>query len=309
MSLPWRLALVAATSALLAACGTHNVKAGKRHVTGSAGSGASGAAAASASGVHDDILLPQDERYAHKHDGGPGRPAVDVDKLPEPVPKVEPRSRYGNKSPYTVNGKTYHVLRSAKGYVARGLASWYGNKFDGYLTSSMERYDMYKFSAASKVLPLPTYARVTNLSNGKSVIVRVNDRGPFVKDRIIDLSYAAAVRIGVWPKGTAKVEVQAIDPTHPGELPPASAVGHSAVADNSGFWLQVGSFSDDANARDAVARLRDAHLGPVHVSRVTVGGRSFMRVRLGPLADAADVKRVSAAARALGLPVSPVKVD
>src|SRR5690606_2357757 len=110
-------------------------------------------------------------------------------------------ARYGNKSPYSVLGKTYRVMPDARNYVERGIASWYGNKFHGYMTSSLEPYDMYQFSAAHKTLPLPSYVRVTNLESGKSVVVRVNDRGPFHENRLIDLSYAAAVRIGVWPKG------------------------------------------------------------------------------------------------------------
>jgi hypothetical protein len=127
-------------------------------------------------------------------DSVPDGPPPDISNLPEPVPKVEPRSLYGNKSPYTVLGRTYRVLPSARGYDERGIASFYGNKFHGYKTSSLENYDMYKFTAASKTLPLPSYARVTNLQNGKSVIVRINDRGPFHEDRVIDLSYVAAVK-------------------------------------------------------------------------------------------------------------------
>jgi rare lipoprotein A len=139
-------------------------------------------------------------RYNQDQDSTPGGPPPDVSKIPEPVPKVEPRSQYGNKSPYTVLGETYSVLPEANGYVERGIASWYGNKFHGFTTSTFEKYDMYAYSAASKTLPLPSYARVTNLENGRSVIVRVNDRGPFVQNRVVDLSYVAAVKIGVWPK-------------------------------------------------------------------------------------------------------------
>src|SRR6185369_14276207 len=142
-------------------------------------------------------------RYSQDQDSTPGGPPPDVSKIPEPVPKAEPRSQYGNKSPYTVLGETYQVLPEANGYVERGIASWYGNKFHGFTTSTFEKYDMYAYSAASKTLPLPSYARVTNLENGRSVIVRVNDRGPFVQNLVIDLSYVAAVKIGVWPKGTA----------------------------------------------------------------------------------------------------------
>lgn len=274
-------------------------------------SGHDGGSSAAPDTARDNIHLDQDERYRLEHDRGPGRPAVDISQLSEPVPKVLPRSRYGNKSPYEVNGKTYEVLSSAEGYDERGLASWYGKKFDGYLTSSMERYDMYKFTAASKVLPLPTFARVTNLANGKSVIVKVNDRGPFVDGRIIDLSYAAAMRIGVWPHGTAKVEVQAIDPAHSAELSSSTAVGGSGTEHHAGagVWLQVGSFADQSNARQVAARLRGADVGPVQVSQVTVGGRHYSRVRLGPLHGHDDVQRVSAAVERLGLPTPKVAVN
>lgn len=136
-------------------------------------------------------------------------PIDDVHLIPEPEVRNEPRSRYGNRD-YAVLGKKYHVLDEPKGYVEQGLASFYGTKFHGRRTSSLEVYDMYAFSAAHKTLPLPSYARVTNLGNGRSVIVRVNDRGPFHAGRVIDLSYAAAVKLGVYPAGTAKVEVRAL---------------------------------------------------------------------------------------------------
>ncbi len=134
----------------------------------------------------------------------------DVDLIPEPEVVDEPRSRYGNRSPYSVLGKSYRVLDSADGYDEQGVASFYGNKFHRRRTSSLEVYDMYAFSAAHKTLPLPSYARVTNLDNGKSVIVRVNDRGPFHDGRIIDLSYAAAVKLGIDRKGTGNVRVEGL---------------------------------------------------------------------------------------------------
>ena len=151
-------------------------------------------------------------------DGAPEIPP-DVANLPEPVPHPEPLSRYGNRSPYVVLDKNYTVLPSAAGYLERGIASWYGTKFDGRPTSSFEPYDMYQFTAAHRTLPLPSYARVTNLENGRSVIVRINDRGPFHEGRLIDLSYAAAIKLGVNVHGTAQVEVRGIDPGQP--LPPA----------------------------------------------------------------------------------------
>ncbi|KRD34786.1 hypothetical protein ASE35_08630 [Lysobacter sp. Root916] len=141
----------------------------------------------------------------------------DVDSIPEPEIVAEPRSRFGNRSPYSVLGKTYRVLDNHDDYVETGTASYYGQKFHGRRTSNLEVYDMYAFTAAHKSLPLPSFARVTNLDNGKSVTVRVNDRGPFHDGRVIDLSYAAAVKLGITQRGTGRVEVRAL---HPGEAPP-----------------------------------------------------------------------------------------
>ena len=136
------------------------------------------------------------------------------------MPKVEPKARYGNMKSYVVHGKTYYPKQSSRGHVERGIASWYGTKFHGRKTSSGERYDMYQMTAAHKTLPLPTYALVKNLENGRSAIVRVNDRGPFVSGRIIDLSYAAARKLGVDKQGVARVEVLSIDPRdHGGKVP------------------------------------------------------------------------------------------
>lgn len=146
--------------------------------------------------------------------GGDSAPNVVLDKrkIEDATPRVEPKSRGGNPESYSVFGKRYKVMKSAKGFKERGDASWYGTKFHGRLTSNGERYDMYKMTAAHKNLPLPTYVQVTNLDNGKKVVVRVNDRGPFHKGRVIDLSYAAATKLGILKKGTGRVEVEAIDP-------------------------------------------------------------------------------------------------
>ncbi|WP_104201845.1 septal ring lytic transglycosylase RlpA family protein [Billgrantia saliphila] len=151
------------------------------------------------------------ERYALSGDAYPQDPP-DVSEIPDAVPRTEEPSRGGNRSVYEVWGKTYRVLPDARGYVRQGTASWYGEKFHGYATSNGEIYDMYKMSAAHRSLPLPTFARVTNLDNGSSVIVRVNDRGPFHNDREIDLSYAAAARLDILDRGTGRVKVEAIDP-------------------------------------------------------------------------------------------------
>ena len=202
-----RVIVIGLLALVLSACGgSKNARPSSR------GSSGSSSSSRGSSGGRDDISKSQSSRYRSSSDSVPTE-IPDVSKLPEPVPKVEPRALYGNKSPYSVLGQTYNVLPTPRGYVERGIASFYGNKFHGYKTSSLEEYDMYQFSAAHKTLPLPSYARVTNLENGKSVIVRINDRGPFHENRIIDLSFAAAVKLGVWPKGTGLVEVRAIDPS------------------------------------------------------------------------------------------------
>jgi rare lipoprotein A len=257
----------------------------------------------------DDTSLPQSERYRQRDDSTPDIDGVDFGKIPEPVPVAEPLSRYGNKSPYTVRGETYRVLPTAAGYDERGIASYYGKKFHGYKTSDLETYDMYRFSAASKVLPLPSFARVTNLENGKSVIVRVNDRGPFVPNRIIDLSLAAAVRIGIWPKGTGLVEVQGIDPRHPNAEPAPVTAVTPPTGRQPRLYVQVGAFGDSGNAERLASRLRGLELGSVRVVAVQIGGRTLRRVQIGPLPDADAVDRTTARLDSLGLPHASVTVQ
>lgn len=179
-------------------------------LAGCAGGGAN--APASREGAAGSNAAPTaDGRYAMNGDAYPENPP-DVSRIPDAVPRVEAPSRGGNRPVYEVWGKTYRVLPDARGYERQGTASWYGEKFHGYATSNGEIYDMYKMSAAHRSLPLPTYARVTSLDNGRSVIVRVNDRGPFHSDREIDLSYAAAARLDILDRGTGRVKVEAIDP-------------------------------------------------------------------------------------------------
>lgn len=260
------------------------------------------------------------ELYApHLKDGGPPVPP-DIGRIPEPIPVPEPRARYGNRSPYTVLGKTYHVMDSARGYRERGTASWYGNKFHGRPTSSFEPYDMYRFSAAHKTLPLPSFARVTNLENGRSVVVRVNDRGPFHAGRIIDLSYAAAVRLGMHLAGTARVEVEAIETADDLGEPPRlvqrseqEPLHRSAMSAPSrspfgtrppqvgDLYLQVGSFGLKDNARRLEERLDDAGLDDIRLVKARVGSGTVWRVRVGPLDDQASADSVRAKLRAMGL--------
>ena len=222
-------------------------------------------------------------------DGGPAIPP-DIAAIPEPVPRVEPLSRYGNRSPYTVLGRSYRVLATAEGYVERGIASWYGEKFHGRATSSLEPYDMYRFSAAHRSLPLPSYVRVTNLENGRSVVVRVNDRGPFHGDRLIDLSYVAAAKLDILTQGVAEVEVRALTPGEgpvladaPTPVVPAPRPD-PAMPDFGRTWLQVGAFRDRRNADDVQRRLLDAGVDRIELSRNQGEREPLWRVRVGPLA-------------------------
>jgi rare lipoprotein A len=233
---------------------------------------------------------------------------VDISKIPEPTPKFEALSRYGNHSPYRVLGKQYEVLPSRAGYKVRGIASWYGTKFHGNLTSNREPYDMYAFSAAHKSLPLPTYARVTNLDTQKSVIVRINDRGPFVDDRVIDLSYVAAIKLGIYKNGTGRVEVEAIDLS--GASNTSAIASKPVIADEfkakplvslepnnaqlaraeGGFLLQCGAFSDFSNANILKLRLLDAGFSD---ARVILGQDALHRVVLGPLISQDDAEQLA----------------
>ncbi len=180
-------------------------------LAGCAGGGGSAPSSAGDAGASSPAADTAGGRYAMSGDAYPMEPP-DVSRVPDAVPRVEPLSRGGNRSTYEVWGKTYSVLPDAQGYSRRGTASWYGEKFHGYATSNGEIYDMYKMTAAHRSLPLPTFAKVTSLDNGRSVIVRVNDRGPFHNDREIDLSYAAAARLDILDRGTGGVKVEAIDP-------------------------------------------------------------------------------------------------
>ena len=309
------LSWLLATTLVLVGCGGHrsmrpSSSSSYSSSSSSSGGGGGGSSASGSGGFYDDTNQPQSSRYRSNSDSVPDGPPPDLSNLPEPVPKVESHSLYGNKSPYSVLGRTYSVLPSARGYDERGIASFYGSKFHGYKTSNLEDYDMYKFTAASKVLPLPSYARVTNLQNGKSVIVRINDRGPFHEDRVIDLSYAAAVKIGVWPKGTGLVEVQGIDPSAPvdQEAPPPPVVPPPSEH-TPGIYLQVGAFADPANAEHVAEQLRTANFAPVQVVDATIGGRLVHRVRVGPLADVDSADRVTTQIEQMGLPHPQVAVD
>lgn len=229
----------------------------------------------------------------------------DVSNVPEAVPKWEPLSRYGNHSPYTVLGRSYTVLPSAKGYVEKGISSWYGTKFHGRLTSSREPYDIYQMTAAHKTLPLPSYVRVTNLETGKSLVVRVNDRGPFHENRVIDLSYAAAVQLGIQARGTGLVEVRALDPAHPEQdsAAPRPVIGPHQV------YVQVGAFNDRDNARRLKERLESLGFKDVSLDRTMGGGHVLHRVRIGPTRDAAQADALTVRLAEYGLTSVNIAID
>jgi rare lipoprotein A len=226
-----------------------------------------------------------------------GVPAVppNIASIPDAVPRYEIKSRRGNPPFYEVQGKRYFVLAKADGYVERGVASWYGPTFHGVNTSMGEPYDMYAMTAAHKTLPLPAYARVTNLKNGRSVVVRINDRGPFVANRIIDLSYTAAAKLDMLREGTTLVEVRALTPAAPdtltrtAELPPPD------------LYMQAGAFADQDNAEKLLAKLRAAGLpGAAVVSPITTQSHLY-RVRIGPITSVAQFDELSARLNALGI--------
>lgn len=265
---------------------------------------------------------------APSRDGTPPR-KLNPGDIKDAVPKREPITKAGNKSPYTVLGQTYVLMPSSKGYRQTGIASWYGTKFHGQSTSNGETYDVYEMTAAHKTLPIPTYVLVTNLENNRQAIVRVNDRGPFVSNRIIDLSYAAAVKLGYADKGTAFVEVAAIDVDNwpprgtpdappavsaplapaqplsktvsPAPLPPAAAnsapIAQPGAADtvanvNAGeFYVQAGAFGDPRAAETLRARIAKAQTNPVIVRR-TPSGPVLYRVRIGPFHDRAAAEQL-----------------
>jgi len=256
-------------------------------------------------------------------DDGPGEGAsANFDAVPDAVPRVEPLHRAANR-PYTVFGREYVPATSLRPYRERGIASWYGRKFHGEKTSIGETYDMYAMTAAHPTLPLPSYARVTNVATGKSVAVRVNDRGPFLHDRVIDLSYAAAAKLGIAQKGSGEVEVEAIFPietaalaaalplppvaaapaatTPAGALPAEASAAVPVASADGGFVVQLGAFANYANAQNFVAHLAN-QIAPIGVEAKVHQVNGLFRVFVGPYPTRDDAKRTADRLRdALGL--------
>lgn len=239
------------------------------------------------------------------HDGPPSY-MQDVSQIPDAVPT--PHSGRYKASPYNVLGRDYNPMQDGRSYREEGTASWYGTKFHGQDTANGELYDLYGMTAAHKTLPLPTYVQVTNLTNNRKIIVRVNDRGPFYSDRIIDLSYAAAKKLGYAEQGTAHVLVEGIDPVawqqqnnpsylvqsqptitpRPAEIIPPEPVetGHT------GYYLQVGAFSNAQSAEQVRQRVRGVVSANVFVSEVQQDTRTLHRVRLGPVNSQDEARRL-----------------
>jgi rare lipoprotein A len=263
-------------------------------------------------------------------DDGPGAHApANLDAIPDAVPKLEPLHR-GSQRPYTVMGRSYTPMTRLEPYKARGIATWYGRRYHGKPTSSGEPYDMYAMTAAHTVLPIPSYVRVTNVANGKSVIVRVNDRGPFIGERLIDLSYTAAYKLGIIGSGSGLVEVESIIPgaapavveprvpvsplqvaaVETAALPPPAAVpatSPAAATAAAGTWLQFGAFGVQANAESYLARLQtqaDWLAGTLHIHH----SDGIYRVQSGPYASEAEARGAAARARE-SLGASPVVIS
>lgn len=281
---------------------------------------------------------PNAGRYEMENDS-PLLEPLDLSRVRPVIPKAEPRTLAGNKSPYTINGRTYRVMENEAGYSATGFASWYGRKFHGHLTSNGEIYDMFQLSAAHTTLPIPSYIRVTNLDNGKSIVARVNDRGPFHDGRIVDLSYAGAVMLGYADRGTARVRVEAILPggdvipvpqTQPNlsltqTAPPAAPLVRETLPavvaevveeeevvserqlieeDRGNEYLQVGAFASEDSARALVGRLTRLTELPVFIHSENGGSGVLHKVRIGPLLASVQIQNLidSVQAQRLGTP-------
>lgn len=266
-------------------------------------------------------------------DYGPETPP-DLSNLEEPEPRDEPRSRYGNPESYEVFGTTYHVMADTpETHQEEGTASWYGMKFHGRRTSSGEPYDMYAFTAAHRELPIPAYVRVTHLENDRSVVVRVNDRGPFAHNRIIDLSYAAAQRLDMVDTGTAPVRIELLrdgdagsrardeapeSETNPESVPAPGIVraepalrlpGEVSVEIPGKYFVQVGAFAQRSNADNLHRTLKEAGLGPVQIQGGGSEDSPLYRVRLGPVNSVEEVDRLSQRLQQRGLESSRVVIN
>lgn len=290
-------AVLAALAAFLAACGTAPPKPPP--------------AAPAATSTAPPAPIASGKYYK---DDGPGEaPPANLDQVPDAVPRLEPLHRFANR-PYSVLGQDFVPATSLRPYRQRGVASWYGRKFHGQKTSIGETYDMYGMTAAHPTLPLPSYARVTNVATGKSVVVRVNDRGPFLHGRLIDLSYAAAYRLGISGKGSGEVEVEAIIPgespmlTAAAPLPPVAVTAATAPATialpanvppsvaprdaGGGFAVQLGAFQNNQNAQNFLTHVQ-GQLASAQVEPKVRELNGLYRVYVGPYSDRDEARKVA----------------
>lgn len=243
--------------------------------------------------------LPHYKGGLTKRDGAP-REHVDVSGIPDAEPKIEPRSKYGNVA-YRVKGKRYHVMKSAKGYNKVGHASWYGTRFHGKLTSSREPYNLYAMTGASPHLPIPSYVKVTNLENGRSVIIKINDRGPFRHNRILDLSYAAAKKLGYAHKGTAKVRATVIDP--------AQWAKERGRFSNKHHHFASANFKQKASKQASLSGKQFANLQqqPSKVKNAPLTGKGLVHLQVGAFSNRSNAEQLKM--RLLNLIQRPVKVN
>lgn len=213
-------------------------------------------------------------------DGAPLR-SISPEEVPAAIPRPDPWLSAGNKTPYTVNGETYEILQDPRSYNVRGIASWYGTKFNGRPTSNGEIFDLYQATAAHKTLPIPSYVEVTNERNGRSIIVRVNDRGPFHSDRVIDLSYGAAVKLGFMAQGTAPVSVRMLN---------IAGVDDRRGLDGANYrFVQLGAYGAESSAQEILDELGAVVSAPMFISPVQSGNNILYRVRVGPVDNEAQL--------------------
>ena len=222
-------------------------------------------------------------------------PPIDPAAVPDAVPRADPLRSAGNTSPYEINGVTYQVMEDATGYEEEGVASWYGLKFHGRATANGERFSVYQPTAAHRSLPIPSYVLVTNLENGRRMVLRVNDRGPFHGDRLIDLSYGAALKLGIAEQGTAMVRVTA--------LPVVGVEDFRGMENSSGSnLLQLGAYASLSSAEALAGRVRALASAPASIEPVDPQTGRLYRVRLGPYGEQAPLIEDQRALRAAGLP-------
>jgi len=252
------------------------------------------------------LLLASCSSFVREPQDGPPSRAVDVSRIPNAQPAPVVRTRAGNAGRYTVLGKTYQTLSESRGYRERGVASWYGTKFHGRRTANGEVYDMFAMTAAHKTLPIPSYVRVTHVGNGRSIIVRINDRGPFHDNRIIDLSYVAARKLGVDATGTALVDVVDVTPSSSNQVSPSrsptvaspSVSSSENLVANTSWYIQLGAFSQQQKAINLKARVSQILMESVSV---VAGGDNLHRVIVGPIADQQKIPALQRSLKQSGL--------